>query len=150
MASTQENANAAQARDRGARRHCFDWRGAGAGTQDYPSRPIRLIVPFAAGGGTDTMSRIFGQVLTEQLGGTVVVENIGGAGGSIGTGQAAKAAPDGYTLLSATPVDHDQPAHPEERALQYAARLRAGRADHHQPGRAHRQQGFPGQVGRAT
>jgi tripartite-type tricarboxylate transporter receptor subunit TctC len=71
--------------------------------QDYPSRPIRLIVPFAAGGGTDTLSRIFGQVLQEQLPGTVVVENIGGAGGTIGTGQAAKAAPDGYTLLSATP-----------------------------------------------
>ena len=76
---------------------------AAARAQDYPSRPIRLIVPFAAGGGTDTISRIFGQVLTEQLKGTVVVENVGGAGGSIGTGQAAKAAPDGYTLLSATP-----------------------------------------------
>jgi tripartite-type tricarboxylate transporter receptor subunit TctC len=69
----------------------------------YPSRPIRLIVPFAAGGGTDTLSRIFGQVLSEQLKGTVVVENNGGAGGTIGIGQAAKAAPDGYTLLSATP-----------------------------------------------
>jgi tripartite-type tricarboxylate transporter receptor subunit TctC len=70
---------------------------------NYPSRPIRLIVPFAAGGGTDTLSRIFGQVLSEQLGTTVVIENVGGAGGSIGTGQAAKAAPDGYTLVSATP-----------------------------------------------
>ena len=78
----------------------FAWRG---GAQDYPSRPIRLIVPFAAGGGTDTLSRIFGQVLSEQLKGTVVVENVGGAGGSIGTGQAAKAAADGYTILSATP-----------------------------------------------
>ncbi len=74
-----------------------------AQAQDYPSRPIRLIVPFAAGGGTDTISRIFGHVLQEQLKGTVVVENVGGAGGSIGTGQAAKAAPDGYTLVSATP-----------------------------------------------
>ena len=77
----------------------------GAWAQDaaYPSRPIRLIVPFAAGGGTDTLSRIFAQVLSEQLKGTVVVENVGGAGGSIGTGQAAKAAADGYTLVSATP-----------------------------------------------
>ena len=74
-----------------------------AHAQDYPSRPIRLIVPFAAGGGTDTLSRIFGQVLSEKLGATVVIENVGGAGGSIGTGQAAKAAGDGYTLLSATP-----------------------------------------------
>jgi tripartite-type tricarboxylate transporter receptor subunit TctC len=78
---------------------------AAAHAQDggYPSRPIRLIVPFAAGGGTDTLSRIFAQVLSEQLKGTVVVENVGGAGGSIGTTQAAKAAPDGYTLVTATP-----------------------------------------------
>src|SRR4051812_39377286 len=78
---------------------------AAAQAQDggYPSRPIRFIVPFAAGGGTDTLSRIFGQVLSEQLKGTVVVENVGGAGGSIGTGQGAKAAADGYTILSATP-----------------------------------------------
>jgi tripartite-type tricarboxylate transporter receptor subunit TctC len=69
----------------------------------YPSRPIRLIVPFAAGGGTDTLSRIFGQILSEQLKGTVVVENVGGAGGSIGTTQVAKAAADGYTLVTATP-----------------------------------------------
>jgi tripartite-type tricarboxylate transporter receptor subunit TctC len=77
--------------------------GAAQAQDNYPSRPIRLIVPFAAGGGTDTISRIFGQVLAEQLKATVVVENVSGAGGSIGTGQAAKAAPDGYTLLSATP-----------------------------------------------
>jgi tripartite-type tricarboxylate transporter receptor subunit TctC len=69
----------------------------------YPSRPIRLIVPFAAGGGTDSLSRIFGQVVSEQLGGSVIVENIGGAGGTLGIVQAAKAAADGYTLLSATP-----------------------------------------------
>src|SRR4051812_27348267 len=69
----------------------------------YPSRPIRLIVPFAAGGGTDSLSRIFGHVIGEQLGGTVIVENIGGAGGTLGIVQAAKAAPDGYTLLSTTP-----------------------------------------------
>jgi tripartite-type tricarboxylate transporter receptor subunit TctC len=74
-----------------------------ARAQDYPSRPIRLVVPFAAGGGTDTLSRIFGQVLQEHLGGTVLIENIGGAGGSIGTGQVAKASPDGYTILTATP-----------------------------------------------
>lgn len=78
---------------------------AAARAQDggYPSRPIRLLVPFAAGGGTDTLSRIFGQVLQEHLNGTVLIENIGGAGGSIGTGQVAKASPDGYTLLTTTP-----------------------------------------------
>jgi tripartite-type tricarboxylate transporter receptor subunit TctC len=74
-----------------------------ARAQEYPSRPIRLIVPFAAGGGTDTLSRILGQVLADELRATVVVENVGGAGGSIGTGQGAKAAADGYTLVTATP-----------------------------------------------
>jgi tripartite-type tricarboxylate transporter receptor subunit TctC len=77
---------------------------AGAGAQDYPSRPIRLIVPFAAGGGTDIISRLIGQAIQQQLGVTVVIENVGGAGGTIGTVQAAKAASDGYTLLSATPA----------------------------------------------
>jgi tripartite-type tricarboxylate transporter receptor subunit TctC len=77
--------------------------GVRAQESGYPSRPIRLIVPFAAGGGTDTLSRIFAQVLSEELKGTVVVENVGGAGGSIGTAQAAKAPADGYTLVSATP-----------------------------------------------
>jgi tripartite-type tricarboxylate transporter receptor subunit TctC len=77
--------------------------GAAQAQDSYPSRPIRLIVPFAAGGGTDTLSRIFGQILSEQLKGTVVVENVGGAGGSIGTTQVAKAAADGYTLVTATP-----------------------------------------------
>jgi tripartite-type tricarboxylate transporter receptor subunit TctC len=77
--------------------------GAVQAQDGYPSRPVRLIVPFAAGGGTDTISRIIAQALSEQLKGTVVVENVGGAGGSIGTVQVAKAAADGYTLLSATP-----------------------------------------------
>lgn len=77
--------------------------GVRAQESGYPSRPIRLVVPFAAGGGTDTLSRIFAQVLSEELKGTVVVENVGGAGGSIGTAQAAKAPADGYTLVSATP-----------------------------------------------
>src|SRR5262245_2191995 len=66
--------------------------GAAWAQDGYPSRAIRIIVPFAAGGGTDIIARIFGQALQERLAATVVIENIGGAGGSIGTGQAAKAA----------------------------------------------------------
>src|SRR5262249_52276786 len=68
--------------------------------QTYPSRPVRAVVPFAPGGVTDTFGRLMAQKLTEQLGKQVYVENIAGASGNIGTGQGAKAAPDGYTNLS--------------------------------------------------
>jgi len=64
----------------------------------YPTKPIRLIVPFAAGGPTDVMGRIVGQILTDATKQTVVVENRPGAGGNLGTDAVAKAAPDGYTL----------------------------------------------------
>jgi len=67
--------------------------------EDYPSRPITLIVPYPAGGGVDAMGRIVGQKLGALLGQQVVVENRGGAGGMIGTRDAAKAAADGYTLV---------------------------------------------------
>jgi tripartite-type tricarboxylate transporter receptor subunit TctC len=69
--------------------------------QTYPVRPVRLIVAFAPGGVTDTFARLMGQKLGEHLGQQFFVENITGATGNIGTGQAAKAAPDGYTLLFA-------------------------------------------------
>jgi Uncharacterized protein conserved in bacteria len=65
----------------------------------YPSRPVRLIIPFPAGGGTDVLARILLEPLRRELAQPLVVENIGGAGGSIGTARAAQAAPDGYTVL---------------------------------------------------
>ena len=71
---------------------------AGASAQDYPSRPITLIVPYAAGGGNDVMARIVAEKMSKSLGQQIVIENKGGAGGSIATRQVAKAAPDGYTL----------------------------------------------------
>ncbi len=73
---------------------------------DYPARPLRLIVPFPAGGSTDIVGRVVAQKLSERLGQQVVVDNRGGAGGTIGTDVAAKAAPDGYTLSIGTTSTH--------------------------------------------
>ena len=69
---------------------------------DYPARPITLVVPYAAGGGNDVIARIVAERMSASLGQSIVVENRGGAGGTIATRQVAKAAPDGYTLLIAT------------------------------------------------
>ena len=66
---------------------------------DYPMRPVRIIVAFAPGGPTDIFGRIAAQKLSERLGRQFYVENVGGAGGNIGAAQAARAAPDGYTIL---------------------------------------------------
>jgi tripartite-type tricarboxylate transporter receptor subunit TctC len=70
-----------------------------APAQDYPSKPIRFIVPYPPGGGTDIIARIVQEPLTRALGQTIIIENRGGAGGAVGTAEAAKAAPDGYTVL---------------------------------------------------
>src|SRR5438045_5043667 len=71
---------------------------AGAQAQTYPSRPITLVVPFPPGGSTDASARIMAERMRVALGQAVVIENVGGAGGSIGVGRVARAAPDGYTF----------------------------------------------------
>ncbi len=74
-------------------------RAGSAFAQNYPNRLVRIIVPFAAGGPTDVMARLIGQKLSERLGQQFIIENIAGAAGNIGMGNAARAAGDGYTIL---------------------------------------------------
>ena len=71
----------------------------GAFAQTYPTKPITMVVPFSAGGPTDTVARTLGGAMQKSLGQTVIVENVGGAGGTIGAERVARANPDGYTLL---------------------------------------------------
>jgi len=71
---------------------------AGAHAQNYPTRPITLVVPFPPGGSTDAAARIMAERMRSSLGQPIVIENVGGAGGSIGVGRVARAAPDGYTF----------------------------------------------------
>ena len=73
--------------------------GGAASAQPYPSRPITLVSPFPPGGATDTIARIIQDSMSQSLGQQIVIENVGGAGGSIGAARAARAAPDGYTVL---------------------------------------------------
>ena len=71
---------------------------AGAAAQSYPSRPITMIVPLASGGSTDVIARIMAEGMRAALGQPIIVENVTGAGGSIGVGRVARSAPDGYTI----------------------------------------------------
>jgi tripartite-type tricarboxylate transporter receptor subunit TctC len=86
----------------------FAFLGGGIGpitAQTWPERPVTMVVPFAPGGGTDLLGRIIAKRLTEVLGQQIVVENIGGAGGMLGSARVVKAPPDGYTMVIGTTAD---------------------------------------------
>lgn len=80
--------------------------GTAAQAQEFPDRPVTLVVPFAAGGSTDVVARIIGQKMSDDLGQQVVVENVAGAGGNLGADRVARAEPDGYTILMGTVATH--------------------------------------------
>src|SRR5690606_27920508 len=84
---------------------CFAATSSVALAQAYPAKPIRIIAPFAAGGALDLTARLVGQKMGESLKQTVLIENHPGAGGVIGADHVAKAAPDGYTVLLASPAE---------------------------------------------
>lgn len=79
---------------------------AGAAAADFPDRQVTLVIPFAAGGSTDVVGRIVADRMGKAMGQQVIVQNVGGAGGSLGAAQVAKAEPDGYTILMGTVATH--------------------------------------------
>src|SRR5258707_13423738 len=76
-----------------------------AAAEDWPTRPVTVVVPFAPGGGTDVLARIIGRRLSEILGQQVIIDNVGGAGGMIGSNKVAKATPDGYEFVLGSRAD---------------------------------------------
>ncbi len=80
--------------------------GAAARADDYPNRPITVIIPYSAGGGSDVLNRVIADALEKQLKQRVLIENVTGAGGTTGVRRAAQAAPDGYTMVSVSPGTH--------------------------------------------
>ena len=110
--------------------------------QTYPTKPITMIIPFAAGGPTDVLGRVMAQRMSEILGQQVVVENVGGAGGMTGSKRVADAAPDGYTFVLGTVGTHAQSQTlVQEAALQFGHRFYPGCADRRGSDRADRAQG---------
>ncbi len=119
---------------------------ASATAQDYPARPVTMVIPFAAGGPTDVLGRVVAARMGEILGQQVVVENVGGAGGMTGGKRVASAQPDGYQMLLGTVGTQAQGQTMYKRAaLQFGDRFHAGRAARRSADHPHRAQGSAGQ-----
>ena len=101
-----------------------------ARAQAYPSRPVRIVVGFAAGGSTDIVARLIGQWLSERLGQQFIIENRPGAGSNIATEAVVRAPPDGYTLLAGRRRERDQRDALRQAQFQFPPRHRAGRRRH--------------------
>ena len=123
---------------------------AAAGAQSYPSKPVRMIVPFAAAGPTDVIARVVGQKLAESFGQQFNVENVPGAGGNTGTAQVAKAPADGYTLLVVSTGFVVNPSLYARGAVRSDQGVRAGHAGRGVAERAGGQSERPGQDGRRS
>ena len=127
-----------------ARRAAIDSHSA-AHAQEWPTRPVTLVVPFAAGGPVDTAARIMAARLSENLGQQVIVENVSGAGSMMGGNRVAKAAPDGYTFLHGNRSTHIYSQILSKKPMYDAvSRVRAGRGFRRKRRRPGRAQGFPG------
>ena len=101
-----------------------------APAQEYPDRPVTIVVPFSAGGPTDALIRTLGNRMRESLGQSIVIENVTGAAGTIGVGRVARAAPDGYTLSFGHWSTHVINGAVYPLPFKSADRLRAGRVAH--------------------
>ena len=112
-----------------------------AGAADYPTRPVRWIVPYPPGGATDILARIIAQSLSERLGQTFVIENKPGAGNNIGTEAVVHAAPDGYTMLLVNPANAINATLYKKLTFNFIRDIAAGRRHH---ARAQRDGGEPG------
>ena len=101
--------------------------------QSYPTKPIVMIVPFAAGGPTDVVARIVTEHMSRSLGQQIVIENVAGAGGTTGSTRVATASNDGYTIMMGHMGTHGAAPEPEIRSLQRfrACRFGGGNTDHH-------------------
>ena len=119
---------------------------ANAQAQSYPSRPITVVVPFPAGGPSDVVARIVTEQMGKILGQSMVIENVGGAGGTIGSARVAAAKPDGYTLLAGQHglACRGAGAHAQHQ-IRFRARLRADRLHRACAGRHRRAQGLSGE-----